>query len=268
VPLASAQHGQLLSAIDGVYAAALDPAQWQPFLTRAAALLGADNAYVSEIHHDSGNLEYVVLRPMDWNEVSVDRYAALMEEDPRMSAFRANPYRPLHCRMVVSEKKLHASRTYIEALRPLGIEYTLVVGIPAEDDETTNFLGFTRGRSAKPFDLKDCEVMSELVPHLARSFAIRRALARKESSASVPTVLPPRHEAREKLIGQLFNLSPSLARVTALLMTGRTVKDIAAEMTIAESTTRQYLKLIFKQTGTKRQLDLIRVVAQRLMQYI
>jgi DNA-binding CsgD family transcriptional regulator len=225
---------------------------------RAAA---CRQAYVSEINHDTGDLEYFVLRPMNWNAVSVGRYAALMDEDPRMSAFRANPYRPLHCRMVVSEKKLHASRTYIEALRPLGIEYTLVVGIPSGHDETTNFLGFTRDRSAKPFNVKDCEVMSELVPHLARSFAIRRALARKESSAFAPAVVPPRHEGREKLIGQLFNLSPSLARVTALLMTGRTVRDIAAEMAITEGSARQYLKLVFRQTGTKRQLDLIRVVA-------
>jgi len=268
VPIASAQYRQLLSVIDGLYAAALDSAQWQPFLSGAAALLRADNAYVSEIHHDTGDLEYFVLRPMNWNDVSVGRYAALMDEDPRMSAFRANPYRPLHCRMVVSEKKLHASRTYIEALRPLGIEYTLVVGIPTGDDETTNFLGFTRDRSAKPFDFKDCEVMSELVPHLARSFAIRRALARNEASASVPTVLPQRREAREKIIGQLFSLSPSLARVTALLMTGRTVKDIAAEMAITEGSVRQYIKLVFRQTGTKRQLDLIRIVAQRLMQTI
>ena len=84
----------------------------------------------------------------------------------------------------------------------------------------------------------------------------------------MPAVLPPNHEAREKLIGQLFNLSPSRARVTALLMTGRTVKDIAAEMNITEGSVRQYLKRIFKQTGARRQLDLIRVVAQRLIQYI
>ena len=167
--------------------------------------------------------------------------------------------------MVVSEKKLHASRTYIEALQPLGIEYTLVVGIPAGED-TTNFLGFTRDRGAAPFDTNDCELMSELVPHLARCFSIRRALARKEPTAFLPAALPPRHQSRDKIIGQLFDLSPSLARVTALLMTGRTVRDIAAEMGITEGTVRQYLKLIFKRTGTKRQLDLIRVVAQRLMQ--
>jgi hypothetical protein len=31
---------------------------------------------------------------------------------------------------------------------------------------------------------------------------------------------------------------------------------------------RQYLKITFRQTGTRRQLDLIRVVAERLMEHI
>ena len=163
-------------------------------------MLSAGKAYVSEIQHDSRDLTFVALRPSDWNKVSVSRYAALKDEDPRMPAFRSNPCRPQHCRMVVSEKKLHASRTYIEALQPLGIEYTLVVGIPASGD-TTNFLGFTRNRSAAPFCAGDCELMSELVPHLARCFAIRRALARKEPTAFLPADLRSHHEAREKIIG-------------------------------------------------------------------
>ena len=266
MPITPGQYRQILGAIDGLYAAALDPSKWKPFLAASATMLGADNAYVSEIEHDRGTLEYIVLRPLNWDAVSVGRYAALMDEDPRMPAFRNNPYRPQHCRMAASEKKLHASRTYIEALRPLGIEYTLVVAIPAEGD-TTNFLGFTRDRNAEPFDVRDCELMSELVPHLARSFAIRRALSRKEATTYLPVAPQQRSESREEVIGRLFGLSPSLARVTGLLMTGRNVKEIALELAITEGTTRQYLKQIFHRTGTKRQADLIRVVGDTLMQY-
>ncbi len=58
----------------------------------------------------------------------------------------------------------------------------------------------------------------------------------------------------------------SLARGTALLMTGRSIRDIASELGLTEGIVRQYLKATFKQTGTKRQADLIRVVVQRLMQ--
>jgi hypothetical protein len=40
--LDSARIGQLLTAVDLVYAAALDASQWKPFLGAAAALVKAD----------------------------------------------------------------------------------------------------------------------------------------------------------------------------------------------------------------------------------
>jgi DNA-binding CsgD family transcriptional regulator len=268
VTLAPAAFEQLLIAIDRLYAAALDSSKWKAFLATAAEMVGADNAYVSEIAHDQGTLEYVVLRQMNWDAISVGRYTALMDEDPRMPAFRNNPYRPLHCRMVVSENKLHASRTYQEALKPLGIEYTLVVGIPGERD-ITNFLGFTRSEASPPFDMMDCEVVSELVPHLARGFEVRRALNRKET---VPALFPPPSaprpsEPKERILQRLFHLSPMQARLTAQLMTGRSVKEIAPILGITEGSARQYLKRVFKKTATRRQADLILVVGHALVKH-
>jgi DNA-binding CsgD family transcriptional regulator len=268
LPLSPASYDHILTSIDRLYAAALDASKWPPFLETAAAMLNAGNAYVSEIAHDSGSLEYVVLRPMDWNTVSVDRYAALMDEDPRMPAFRGNPYRPLHCRMVVSEKKLHASRTYQEALKPLGIEYTLVVGVPRARD-VTNFLGFTRGAGAPAFDMDDCETVSELVPHLARAFQIRHALSLNQSMPAQPAVPSrlPQLESKEHLLQQLFALSPGQARLTTLLMTGRTVREAAPVLGITEGSARQYLSRVFRKTATNRQVDLIRVVGDALARH-
>ena len=268
MPLSPANYDQILTSIDRLYAAALDASKWPSFLEAAAAMLNADNAYVSEIAHDSGSLDYIVLRPMDWNTVSVERYAALMDEDPRMPAFRGNPYRPLHCRMVVSEKKLHASRTYQEALKPLGIEYTLVVGVPRTRD-ITNFLGFTRGAGAPAFDVVDCETVSELVPHLARAFQIRHALNLNQTIPALPA-LPSRSaqlESKEQLLERLFALSAAQARLTMLLMTGRTVKDAARVLGITEGSARQYLSRVFRKTATNRQVDLIRVVGDALAQH-
>ena len=266
MPLSPAVYAQVLASIDRLYAAALDTTTWPAFLDTAAAMLHADNAYVSEIDHDTGSLAYVVLKPMDWNSVSVDRYAALMDEDPRMPAFRSNPYRPLHCRMVVSEKKLHASRTYQEALKPLGIEYTLVVGVPRARG-VTNFLGFTRSASAQPFDIVDCETVSELVPHLARAFQIRHALGDRQSAATLPALPPLEHsESKEQLLMQRFALSPAQTRLTLLLMTGRTVKQAAGVLGVTEGSARQYVHRIFSKTGVKRQVDLIRIVGDALAQ--
>jgi DNA-binding CsgD family transcriptional regulator len=268
VSLAPAAYEQLLTAIDRLYAAALDSSKWKAFLEIAAEMLRADNAYVSEIAHDQGTLEYIVLRPLNWDAISVGRYAALMDEDPRMPAFRSNPYRPLHCRMVVSENKLHQSRTYREALKPLGIEYTLVVSIPGERD-INNFLGFTRTDASPPFGVVDCEMVSELVPHLARSFEIRRALNRKEAVPALflPPSAPRRAQSKEQILERLFELSPKQARLTALLMTGRRIRDIAPILGITEGSARQYLKRVFRKTGTNRQADLIRVVGHALVQH-
>jgi DNA-binding CsgD family transcriptional regulator len=268
VSLAPAVYEQLLTSVDRLYAAALDCSKWKAFLETAAELLRADNAFVSEIAHDSGTLEYIVLRPLNWDAISVGRYAALMDEDPRMPAFRSNPYRPLHCRMVVSEKKLHQSRTYREALKPLGIEYTLVVAIPGERD-VNNFLGLTRNCTSPAFDLMDCELMSELVPHLARSYAIRRALNRKEAVPALfmPPSVPRRSESKEQILERLFGLSPMQARLTALLLTGRRIRDIAPILGLTEGSARQYLKRVFKKTGARRQVDLVRMVADALVQH-
>jgi len=267
MPMRPETCSEMLAVIDCLYAAALDPAQWKPFLAAAASMFGADNAYVSESAHDNATLEHVMLHPLNWDAISVSRYIELMEEDPRMPAFRSNPYRPQHCRMVVSEKRLHASRTYKEALKPLGIEYTMVVGIPGDND-ITKFLGFTRKQTTPAFKVSDCDLMSTLVPHLARSFAIRRALDLKVPAPAIllPASVPRCAETTEDAIRRLLGLSPSHARLTALLMTGRNVKEIAIVLSITEGSTRQYLRQIFKKTSTRRQADLIRVVGHALMQ--
>ena len=42
-------------------------------------------------------------------------------------------------------------------------------------------------------------------------------------------------------------------------MAGRSVKEIAEVLGIADDTVRQYLKRIYQRTGTQRQADLVRV---------
>ena len=78
---------------------------------------------------------------------------------------------PVHCRMATTTAQLHASRVYREYLRPLDIEYTMVVVLPMRDGVTRD-LGLTRGVDGRPFDENDRALMSRLVPHVERAFAI------------------------------------------------------------------------------------------------
>jgi FixJ family two-component response regulator len=52
--------------------------------------------------------------------------------------------------------------------------------------------------------------------------------------------------------------------LTVLLMTGQSIKDIAATLGIADDSTRRYLKRIYRKTGTHRQTDLVRIASQAL----
>jgi DNA-binding CsgD family transcriptional regulator len=61
-----------------------------------------------------------------------------------------------------------------------------------------------------------------------------------------------------------FGLSPRQAKLTALLLSGRSLKEAADVLGITEGSARQYLKGIFRKTGARRQADLVRIVLNAL----
>jgi len=107
---------------------------------------------------------------------------------------------------------------------------------------------------------------TRLRPSGLGGFAVRRALNQNEAVRAIflPPTAPRRSETTQQIIRRLFALSPAQANLTALLMTGRSVKDIAVILDITEGSARQYLKRIFKKTGAKRQADLVLKLNNRL----
>ena len=258
-----ADYRSLMTVIDRLYAAAAEPAEWPRFLSSVASMLDAENAFVCQIEDRRRILDYVGLPQVDRDVHPVARYETLTEEDPRAPAFGALRAQPVHCRMATSGERLHASRAYRDYLRPLNIEYSMVVVFTVRE-RVTHDLGLTRGRSDRPFDERDCALVNELVPHLERAFTLRRALTDSKGARVLPPSRPqPPQDDAAVLQGQ-FGLTPAQARLTALLLTGRSVKDIAAALGIGDDSARQYLKRIYKKTGTARQTDLVRVAAQAL----
>jgi DNA-binding CsgD family transcriptional regulator len=256
----------LMTLVDRLYAAALDPSEWQNFLVSTAAMFGASHASVCQTDRKNRSLQYVGL-PQDKRDVlPVSRYAKLLDDDPRRTMFDSRLSQATHCGMGLSRARLQASRTYREYLKPLNIEYAMVAILPVRDG-LTHDLVVTRNALGKPFNSDDCDLMNELVPHLARGFEISRALAR---NPALPAHTPPRLSSpqlsdRERERLQLtFGLSPAQARLTAQLFAGESVREAADRLGITEGSARQYLKRIFAKTGAKRQTDLIRVVGETL----
>jgi len=258
--MAQANYESLLTSIDRLYAAALDPARWDGFLTSLATQFDAQNAFVCEVEYRQRSLAYVGLQQAARARVPVQRYGALIGEDPRTHAFRSSGAQPIHCRMATTTERLHSSRVYREYLKPLGIEYTMVVVLPLRDGATRD-IGLTRGVGGRPFDEDDRAQMSILIPHVERAFVINGALEAK--LAGVRT-LPYVEGADRRRLEAQFGLTPSQAHLAALLYDGASVKQAAGQLGITEGSARQYLRRIFAKTGINRQVDLIREIARTL----
>lgn len=68
----------------------------------------------------------------------------------------------------------------------------------------------------------------------------------------------------DELLRQLFDFTASEARVALELTNGRSLEESAARLAIAPSTARSHLKKIFAKTHTRRQGDLVRLIAAML----
>jgi DNA-binding CsgD family transcriptional regulator len=257
----------LMTVIDHLYAAAVDPSQWPRFLSSMATMMDAEHVFVCQVKDRVRILDYVGLPQSSHDIAPLSRHETLIAQDPRTSIFSTIQGEPVHYLTGASEERLHVSGAYREYLRPLDIEYTMVVVVPVEEG-ITHDLGLTRSRSGRAFDQSDRDRLNELVPHLTRAFSIRRTL--DERSKARPTGLPATGERSAAtdidFVRQTFSLSPAQARLAISLVNGQSVREAAGAMGIAESTARQYLKLIFQKTGWRGQVDIVRVVGHALMQ--
>lgn len=254
----------VLSLVDKLYAAALDSSQWSGFLSSAAAAVGADHAFVCQLDFHQRSLNYLGLPQGNRTAAPVRRYGTLLNDDPRRAIFDSRPDQASHCRMGLSQARLHSSQTYRSYLRPLNIEYTMVTCLPVRDGASHD-LGFTRTRARAAFNSDDCDLLNELVPHLRRAFEISRKLEERATPIeSLPVQTSWLADCDQSKLQTHLALSPTQARLAALLFSGKSVKDAAGDLNVTEGSARQYLKKVFEKTGAKRQLDLIRIVERAL----
>jgi DNA-binding CsgD family transcriptional regulator len=80
-------------------------------------------------------------------------------------------------------------------------------------------------------------------------------LARDPDGDATPT---------ERLLRDLYGLSPQEAALARALTRGRTVEETASELGVTVNTARVYLRRIFRKTGTDRQVDLMRLLLRML----
>lgn len=190
--------GSLMDLIGLLYDAAAAPERWQNFLEAGARYFGAFGA--NFIRYDPARLERSVAfltgypgAPREIQVEAMHKLIAVQADDPRVRYSLAHPCRPFHCRQIVTEAELHASRNYVEILQPNGVEYSLMVTL-MESSEAFAGLGFHRGPTSQAFNDESVAALGLLVPHLSRALAIQDRLGtlnqRTQASYKVLDALP------------------------------------------------------------------------------
>jgi len=206
------------SVIDGLYDAAVDAARWPSVLAAAAELFSSDGAEIGHFDLADSQLSFLITHGYHYTPQRIRQYEALMPEDPRLTRLAQRPFLPMHCRMIVSDEELHASRLYREVLAPDGVEYSLGVNLVEEQQSATFFVALRR--PGKPcFDAADCTLLGRLVPDLRRVLRLYRHFADVDLSR-IATL-----EALDQVpLGILV-----LRKDGTLIVANRTAQELASE---------------------------------------
>jgi DNA-binding CsgD family transcriptional regulator/PAS domain-containing protein len=70
----------------------------------------------------------------------------------------------------------------------------------------------------------------------------------------------------EVILMRLYGLTPSEAKVAALIVRGTTARHVSSNLNVSYNTVKSHLKRVFAKTGTKGQGDLIRLIVGRAAQ--
>lgn len=116
---------------------------------------------------------------------------------------------------------------------------------------------FASSKSAGSFPAWDCERKLPIVVHVVPLKGDRRDLFDGGLALALFTEASPSRQPNPELIRELFDLTPSEARVASLLAVGQTVDQIACLHGVGISTVRSQAKSILFKLGAHRQAEVV-----------
>lgn len=177
------QQGAVQTLIDHIYDAAGNSERWRTVLEKATTLFEADSAEIGHIDLANRSFSFFISAGQIYTSARIDHYQSMMTEDPRLVAMTRRPFLPIHCRMIITDEDLHASKLYQELLAPNGVEYTLGVNL-VEEHKSITFFTAKRGPEQPAFGEAECQTLGQLVPHLRRALRLYRGFANLELQAT------------------------------------------------------------------------------------
>jgi DNA-binding CsgD family transcriptional regulator len=161
-----------------------------------------------------------------------------LDDHPMMKAYLnggpALSTAPLRLSDLVSARRFHATRTWVDLFRPRDVEHQLAV--PTGGDLRTIGVGWSLNRTRQDFSDEELDLMRRLQPVLC---AVEQPKAWQSHPAA--TEQPPGLTARE-------------LEVLALVADGLTARAIGHRLRIAEATVRKHMEHVYAKTGRRDRL--------------
>jgi DNA-binding CsgD family transcriptional regulator len=253
----------LLDVVDHLYAAILEPARLRDALGAFATLLDARAAGVRVETVGVGvRQEWVGLEP-SFDRAYVEHY---WRDDPWAARIWDQPVGAVgHGDALAPRAVLEASAFHNELARPSGFD-DLLGGLLERTSTRVVTFGVMKGAGSRRFDGEADTLASALVPHLARSLALRDRIAALEAKSLeanrvAPSVVSAR--AMTARLVTLYGLTAAEARVAVGVGRGLSPKEIAVAHGCSWHTVRAQLRLVFAKTETRTQSALARLVTLR-----
>ena len=100
---------------------------------------------------------------------------------------------------------------------------------------------------------------------MATPLAANPAIGSDQPTALILVHGPQGVDSGSHLLQQIFGLTPAEARLTRLILEGRSPSDAAIQLHVSVSTIRTQLSAVLKKTGAQRQSDLVRRLSPLLV---
>ncbi len=170
------------------YEATLDPDRWPTVLNRLRKEFDAD---VGQLTYANLSVPEVIMSYQSGlTKEQFDRWLAFDDHehgDPRNRLAFRSPNKPTHCRLLVSEEEFHASSIYRNVLKQIGLEYTMGVIIPFEDQNWGVVLSLLRKAGTPGFSDEDLERLHLYLPHLRQSALVAGKMHMQQAFSDVFT---------------------------------------------------------------------------------
>jgi len=154
--------------------------KWPVFLESLGDVFDAPFTNILHFDHQEQRFNFWLTGGFQLPDKMRENFQGEFSNDPRLIASNQFPGKPLSCRLSIGEEAWHQSATYKDMVQNKDIfpviEYSLTVVLPEEPGITTG-LAIMRWHDGKPFSQEECDLLSEIIPHLKRAIGLQKYFA-------------------------------------------------------------------------------------------